>query len=949
MDPDTLLNLIILSNDPSQVQNVQGDLINAINTQESIFNLVILFQQINEDKLRNYIIIYLDKAINNNNDKLDAEQRKQISFKLLEFVNTIQLSDELLQKISNCFYNLNLKNEGILLEAFNATNNRKFILFLFSSSIDELSDEFIKNNYGLILEIGNWGIVNVIPEYLADVSRLFTALLFDGLEDKTIFKDAVSVILNLFDNVDSLNDVSYYWYWNLFDAFYSSEILPLEILPKVLEKIENSPKGSKSLLALEKIPYMISDEYLMMFINTNIKIIINLVAVEKSFPIDLFENINTVITQRNMIDQIKQIFFTLIQSENEDQLIVGIGLLNPILSSQNSVNEEEKSIIMNLLVKALQSENTHILEACLNVISNLNEESNNITQDIVLLLKTIFVHLTSNDQTIRSLAYNAYNFLIRSSDNDLFEFFNPIWELHLKGSVDEMVMPSYIKIISSLIKLTEELDDKTIDELLNWLDELFSSDDSSIQVAALLIVGALLDKDETIADSFSEQTIKILNNELQSDDEFIVHDCLEFLNEFIITQKDNSISFIKQFSSFLIELLGSSNTSINCDAMKILSIYTGYSKDLSFLQNLCEIIIKYVNDFNDYYRQSDGCFSARFIAKVLGNSQYSLELFESILKIIYLESEDDLINDALLALKALYKYSYKFNQEFFDSKSIAFLNDLFEGKIKYLNDTPPHRLPKFSNIIESTMEFIGYVFKYKHPSVNSICEYLLQLLQVREEYDVFSIIGALCDAVEYCNIDQNIIMNICQFIAQYSSSVKNIDLQQNIAYFMSLILIKFPQYVEFGTQMLPTLINWFNDAKKKETGTQELLSNIASFFLHFSCIQPELNECYAIEALKLFPPFEIGESKSQCDAIIELSSKKISSSMQLYIAIGISKLITETSSKRNNRKIEPETYKSLCIILKQLLEIQEIQERIEQLYMKNKSKKRAIINAINSL
>ena len=547
MDPDTLLNLIILSNDPSQVQNVQGDLINAINTQESIFNLVILFQQINEDKLRNYIIIYLDKAINNNNDKLDAEQRKQISFKLLEFVNTIQLSDELLQKISNCFYNLNLKNEGILLEAFNATNNRKFILFLFSSSIDELSDEFIKNNYGLILEIGNWGIVNVIPEYLADVSRLFTALLFDGLEDKTIFKDAVSVILNLFDNVDSLNDVSYYWYWNLFDAFYSSEILPLEILPKVLEKIENSPKGSKSLLALEKIPYMISDEYLMMFINTNIKIIINLVAVEKSFPIDLFENINTVITQRNMIDQIKQIFFTLIQSENEDQLIVGIGLLNPILSSQNSVNEEEKSIIMNLLVKALQSENTHILEACLNVISNLNEESNNITQDIVLLLKTIFVHLTSNDQTIRSLAYNAYNFLIRSSDNDLFEFFNPIWELHLKGSVDEMVMPSYIKIISSLIKLTEELDDKTIDELLNWLDELFSSDDSSIQVAALLIVGALLDKDETIADSFSEQTIKILNNELQSDDEFIVHDCLEFLNEFIITQKDNSISFIKQF------------------------------------------------------------------------------------------------------------------------------------------------------------------------------------------------------------------------------------------------------------------------------------------------------------------------------------------------------------------------------------------------------------------
>ncbi|KAH0792496.1 STE family protein kinase [Histomonas meleagridis] len=758
-----------------------------------------------------------------------------------------------------------------------SSSNQQFTLYVISECIYDIPDEFFQSNFQAILTLANTFLNDPQIRFLENLSKIYIRL-ESFAPDASVFQPICAFLVQLLPQVESLNDEQLAAYWYLFDDFVAESLLPLEVFPQALEIISKSERGIIAIKLFTSVIYTLPNELFQVLLNTAISVIIGVVSREKSLPTESLEFIYDAIIQRNIIQEIVPLFNTLISAGNEDHTIVAIGLLYPILSSQGTLKESESSLYINTLINAIQSNNYHLLETALYVLSKLNDRSSSITQDIIPLIKVILPHLTSNDDSICYLAYNAIITLCQASDTDLISLFPIVWSLHTNNAIKETQINSYITLISSIISSTENLDDEIVDSILVWLDELYNENNPiTIHASALNIITELIIKDETLVDSFLPQIIQTLNQGLNSENDDVIQDCLMFLQTFSKAFKEKSVPIIQQFLHSLENLLHCHHNRPMSQTMMVTSFYTGYSKDITLLMPLCEIIDSFLNDFDSQEKQDDGCLAITYLSRVLSTSPYSIKFFQTIIGIIRRITEIELLETAFRSLKALYKRCHQFNPQIFMEESMKFLNDLFGGNITFLNGVPPYQVPKFSYLIDSLMEFISSIFISGQTNIEPICEYLLQWLQVANEEEMFSIIGSLCDAVEYCNIDSRITINICQFIIKFSNIIKNIDLQQNIAYFMSLILKKYPQELELAKQILPFMIQWFENGKSKETGTQELLANIASFFLEFACLDNSFDENLLIEAIKKFPPFDLGESEAQfkSDNIMKKGQKEL--------------------------------------------------------------------------
>ncbi|MBO7205255.1 MAG: hypothetical protein J6V08_02425 [Candidatus Methanomethylophilaceae archaeon] len=62
------------------------------------------------------------------------------------------------------------------------------------------------------------------------------------------------------------------------------------------------------------------------------------------------------------------------------------------------------------------------------------------------------------------------------------------------------------------------------------------------------------------------------------------------------------------------------------------------------------------------------------------------------------------------------------------------------------------------------------------------------------------------------------------------------DLQQNVCYFMSMLIRRFPGSIELGTAMYATIQSWWAHGITKKSGSAEMLENAASFFLSYASL-----------------------------------------------------------------------------------------------------------------
>jgi hypothetical protein len=305
-------------------------------------------------------------------------------------------------------------------------------------------------------------------------------------------------------------------------------------------------------------------------------------------------------------------------------------------------------------------------------------------------------------------------------------------------------------------------------------------------------------------------------------------------------------------------------------------------------------------------------------------------------------TEIDFLDEAMTAARRLFKFCRAQDPELFTTEALLFVGDFLRGEIQFLNGRLPHDFPGISDIVQPVMEFVGQVFAARPAGIDELCEHLLSWASVATQLEAFPIIGALGDAVEFCPISDELVTHFCRFITELAPRITDIDLQHTVSYIFGMLLRKFPREIGMGMEVLPVVMQWWNRGLEK-SGCEELVSNIASFFLSCEYVKRStINEPLLVECVRKFPPDDIGETNTQIELLCFLTPDK-SARFQLATAVAFSKLFTEGETENRKRKILPDLHERGMWLFRGLMENDEIRNDVISLYHKQKQKTARII------
>ena len=948
-NPDIpLLLQMSLSQDNKDIENATTALMQIIEDPASIQLFMQFFENETNPNIQKNYLIYIGKILLKHWTNYSQEQQNNLIIKFYQYVNNSE-DPSIIHSLANIFSIIfSISKQIDIANAVLSSNNNDFKSHWFLSSRSDLPDEFVSNNLEQLIQLAQWGLSQPNFSHFSVSAKMFLDIL-QITQSPEIFNPVCQYIMEMLPNEPQIiDDETKNNYWALVDELFHLKILPIDLFSQFLAVLSKSSIVSQAITWFSDILPLLPRDLLITLINLDIEVLKDMIKIDLTIPEDSFEIIYNTITETSERQLVLDLIKTLMRGDEYSQC-TGLYLFIPFLEASPVRSQEEIKFIVECLQNALKSSNPTLQEIALLVINSFENGSPELVSYYPSLIELISHYISSPNVTICHLAYACIITLLTECDKEIEGLLPAVWGLLAKNMVNDEIMASFMEVISLLIKSTESLDDDIVDSVLEWLETIFNKDnpkDITIRSTALLIIAALVTNEESMCDSLVPLCQQTIAEAFTSNNENAIKNACTYLDKIALCFKDRSVPIISPFVSNI-------GAAIQDEQYKYLatetaSIYTGYSGDKTLLEGLCQII-KHLLESDDSYDQDCGCSNVTHLAKVIPNDNpIAVTLYQLVIKILLEQTEPELLQSAIVAAKSLYKRCRNANLQQFSTLTFTFLSQLMTGQIKYLEGVPPFNNQKIDILIQDIMEFFGVFFKSNPDNVTSICNSLIAWMQQTNEDNVFSIIGALADALEFCHIDESIPIQICIFIQANAKSFKDPDLQQNVAYFLGLLCRLFPQQVGLLHEVLPSVLNWWSRALSKKSGYQELLSNIASFFLSYSLLDDSFPENLIVGALQQFPPADLLETETMCSSMISLLNKNAASQNVLTeIALAFSRLFIESQSQIEFRKISDNVKQQSLAVFKQLMSNQEINQSVLSKYDKRNKKKQQLINLIS--
>lgn len=957
MDDSVNIPLLIemsLSMDQDQIQQATGQLTQVLENPESIQLFLQYFESDGFLEYKNKFLIYIYKIIEKHWNSYD-DGTKGVLIEKFESYAKVPLDTEITRSLANIFSLLfSLTKQNAILDVALFSGNNELIFFLFARCGSDFPEELIANNIGKFVELGQWGFAQPSYSHFDGSADIFMNIL-EITQDHEIFDPVCQFVIDVLPHEPEIEDDTIKrTYWALVDQLFVYKLLPIEAFSQFMVGISQSLVKSYAIYLFADIVDDLEKEQLIELLQLNVEVLADIIEKDGTIPEDCFEIFYNTVASRCERQLVIDIINALLQGDESHQC-TGIYLLHPLIQAAPVTVSEEVSFINECLQNALKSPLKAFNEAALRVMDNFEDTGTELTSVFPALIELISPFLSSSDSAICSLAYGAITTLLEEADCEIEDLLPKVWNLLSNDQVSEDMLPSFMEVLSILIGHTEELDDDIVDAILEWLDGLFENEDISLRASALSIIAELIKSEESMCDSllpFCQQTVgEVLSSDLGDESQQATINAFEFLKTIAVSFKERSVEIITPFLENLAGALTIDKYKMN--AADTISIYTGYSGDETMLDeqvNLIPVVEEFLkSDF--LMEQKCGCMCITSLSHVLTKNPISLDFYKLVLEILVVKTEQELICQAFRAAKSLYKRCRSVDEENesqFIQLTYVFLEKLMSGDIAYLEGVSPSETPKMEAIVQDAMEFFGVFFKSNPENVTPICESLVEWMKGADEISIFPIIGALVDALEFCQIEESIPIEMCVFVQSSANEIKDPDLQQNVAYFLGVLCRMFPQQVELVHQVLPCVVNWWQRALAKKTGFQDVLSNIASFFLSYILLNQELADELVIGALRQFPPSDLPETETMCLSMASILEKlEVSKNIMIEIAVAFSRLFIESQAQIESRKISQEAFEHSVMAFKNLMQDEQIQNVVFEKYEKRKAKKQQLVDLLS--
>ncbi|OHT05621.1 hypothetical protein TRFO_26568 [Tritrichomonas foetus] len=697
------------------------------------------------------------------------------------------------------------------------------------------------------------------------------------------------------------------------------------------------------------VPF-VAPEMLNVMLSLSFVLALTYISAEEQLPDDYFSILEKALSTRTneIADFIKgKVVENLNNSQSLPNVILGLCILRPLLQYATDSMVSEIELIQKSLQSALSVPQELIQRAALLVINVFDESFDGLSDISITLMQSVIPLLISPNKAIRNNAANAFLSLCELCDTEIDGLFNTLWSLHINHSVPPNSYDDYILILARVLQLSQDITDEELSQVLAFIEGVFANEEQIVEKAiSLNVLSALFTKNSSLHNTLLPKIIPVLNSSLTYQNEDVICQALVFLTNLVKSYRKEVLPFVSNYFSYIVEIISEMDIQRRCflRSMNTAASIIKFCDDTTLIPPLTKAIIELFYD-SDLNTIIDVCnfiaMTSRQLAQV--QSEAIKPIFTALVKIVKERNDNDLFNASLEALSKLFKRCRRLEPPYFDQISQDLINCVFTGKILLLGNDPQKLFDLPSENTGYLLDFIDVYLRVQPPNANEIYNVLLQWMSKSDEIVVVPIIGAITETLKRTNIDVQILTGIIQYLQGIAPNVTDVQLRQNISYFLSTFLFKFQDQVPLISQFIPILNAWWEDGKTKAVGYQHCFSNIAVLYLRLFVNGAQLPIPIVISAIEVFPPADETETENMADLIIHILSNQQIPDLFGPSCISIANLLTKPPTNKNMKKISQETLGKLQQLFRTIVSANEtIKNHLLQLYSKNQEKQQII-------
>lgn len=283
---------------------------------------------------------------------------------------------------------------------------------------------------------------------------------------------------------------------------------------------------------------------------------------------------------------------------------------------------------------------------------------------------------------------------------------------------------------------------------------------------------------------------------------------------------------------------------------------------------------------------------------------------------------------------------------------IQLADEVFEsvssGNIPFLEGKKLKESGAASFVFPAFCTFCSALLELSSPSSDQIVEYLLEWYNLDDELAHFEVSRAFIALLDGNAVSEEKTNEVLRSVLDDIEKASEPSLQQNIVYFLNLLVQRHENLIEIIKGYLGQINDWYNNAKAEKVGYQDLLANIASLYLSLA-VKVDLDNSYCSAALEQFPPYDYSEAKTMSMNIITLyNNGKLVGDLANETAYAIARLITWDDEKVAKADLDQEIIEELIAIFRNIVsQNQQILNELERLYKKMKPKMRKLNSVLN--
>lgn len=962
----SFLSLLEASKDKNMVKHVEPILYNILQ-QENFSEICFLcFLNTQDDTKRSEIMVYLHKFIKDNIEKFTDGQIARLFEKMKDmFQNTENL--DIKRSISQSLYFLSQKR-NISEEIFNFAKDvdPQSSLVLVNLIIKDLPPELLRNNVDFFVNICliNWKQYNIGA--LDDISRVFL-LLSDNTNDINVINTFTPIFEHFNELIINENEKANIASWVIISECFKYDIVTEEQVIQLINmsfehfantKIHIVSEALEEISAhVEKFGYSCIEHLIRM----NAAIAENIYVQESVLSDANFTMVSELLIKCKD-KQIDKILLSILERKIENReskccmvplFFAKFLLLYSPRTLIGKIDEVIKFFISNLDGDDIELKRNTLAQFC---SCDEWKITSDFSSSFVPLLKAIVPFLIVDDAELRQLSYQSLITLIDCFDDEIENFIDTIWDIRSKIFSEDI--SHYVNLMGVLISQSNDVTDDHIEEIVNYVLPLVNSGDVNIQCQSLSVFSAIMIQQGFIFDEYLEIGNKIVKKAFDSEDtdDDSLKSIMSFFNNLLNEFKDEVICYVESYIESIFKLMSEKSSDITSDCLHVICTYIGQKRAVFHIEEISKYIMNLLKS-EDVDKSIEGCNYICLIYRTLFPVQENddlnnlllficQELYNIVKHIIKTSDDFDLIDNALIAIRKLIKAGYSgLNRSFYVEDSALFIRSMIEGGVHFIKCEGSVSVSY--PIIESLAELIGKMFKLGTPILVDLLNFLFNWTKVADEIELFSIVGAICDAIEFTDVSKDVPLMILEFIVGNIREFSSVDLIRNISYMFSLLVNKYEESIGVILDHIDVIVSWWRNGVEINTGYQETLSNIASLFLTLKAHNIDISDDIVVMTIDMFPPADLEETSDQAEYILKILSFTQSQKIMLSSVFAFSKLISEGNTKITKRKMSQELFDRIVIIFKQICNSnQDIMQQVLSRYERNKKKKELILNAL---